>query len=106
MEEVLRGAAGPAVMQRKVGLSDLHGCVLEVLDSKAGSDVGIRGIVIRESKSAFHLMTTADKVKIVSKKGLSARQAWPRRSRPWCCPCLSATQLACRTLRPVGLRGA
>lgn len=44
-------------VEQRVMMADLHGAILTVSESKCGSDVGLSGIVIRESSSAFHLMT-------------------------------------------------
>lgn len=57
------------ISQKRVLTADLHGCKLKVSESKCNTDVGLAGIVIRESKTAFHVMTMKDKVKIVPKAG-------------------------------------
>lgn len=56
-------------MAQRLMMVDLHGAILTVGESKVGSDVGLSGLVIRESRSAFHLLTLQNKVKIVPKKG-------------------------------------
>lgn len=71
-------------LEKRVLAADLHGCLLHVIDSRNKPDIGIHGIVIRESKSAFHIITKKkssqggerrrggageDKVKILPKVG-------------------------------------
>ena len=53
----------------------LHGCRLRVVASRSPAVVGIEGLVVRESASAFHLITRGksprqvDPVKVLPKNG-------------------------------------
>jgi ribonuclease P protein subunit POP4 len=57
-----------AGVSHRLFLADLHGARIRVVESRCGSDVGIEGIVIRESKSALHLIDMKDAVKIIPKR--------------------------------------
>lgn len=57
-------------MERRVLAADLHGCLLRVVASQSPDDVGIEGVVVRESATAFHLMTRRDhRVRVLPKAG-------------------------------------
>ena len=50
--------------------ADLHGCLLRVVASQSPDDVGIEGLVVRESAMAFHLLTRKDRrVRVLPKAG-------------------------------------
>jgi ribonuclease P protein subunit POP4 len=52
----------------KLASADFHGALLEVVRSRCVSRVGLRGIVVRDSKFAFVLITKRDEVKVVPKE--------------------------------------
>ncbi len=61
---------GSLAVERRVLSADLHGCLLRVTESQSHDDVGIEGIVVRESATAFHLITAkSDRVRILPKAG-------------------------------------
>ncbi len=64
--EVYSGGEGAAA---KLASADFHGAGVEVVRSGCVSRVGIRGIVIRDSKFAFEIVTRGDRVKLVPKEG-------------------------------------
>ncbi|XP_015924686.1 ribonuclease P protein subunit p29 [Parasteatoda tepidariorum] len=53
----------------KLAKADYHGCMIVVASSICPHYVGIRGIVIQETKNVFRIITPEDKVKTVPKKG-------------------------------------
>jgi hypothetical protein len=53
------------------------------------------------SGTSGSLLSGGAKVSRAGGEDLSARQAWPRRSRPGCWLCPLAVNLTCRTLRPL-----
>jgi RNase P/RNase MRP subunit p29 len=61
--------------ERNVAGADMHGARVRVVASKSPSEVGLEGIVIRESRGAFHILPISDtlgkrrRVKIVPKAG-------------------------------------
>jgi len=54
-------------IQGKLSRIDMHGAILEVSESKCDSYVGIKGIVIKETKNTFLIVTDSDIVKRVPK---------------------------------------
>lgn len=61
---------GPLAVERRVLAADLHGCLLRVVASQSPDDVGIEGLVVRESATAFHLITRRDhRVRVLPKAG-------------------------------------
>jgi len=58
--------------ERNVAGADLHGARLRMIASKCSSEVGLEGVVLRESRGALHILPVSDKqrrVKIVPKAG-------------------------------------
>ncbi|TQS34462.1 hypothetical protein Golomagni_05153 [Golovinomyces magnicellulatus] len=53
----------------KLCSADFNGAELEVVRSRCVSRVGVKGIVVKDLKSVFELITIKDKVKIVPKEG-------------------------------------
>lgn len=68
--EVYTGGQGAAA---KLTAADYHGAKLEVSRSTCPSRVGIQGIVIKDSKFAFEIITPKNHVKIVPKEGTTFR---------------------------------
>ncbi|CAL1278862.1 unnamed protein product [Larinioides sclopetarius] len=54
---------------QKLLKADYHGCMLVVASSVCHTYIGIRGIVVQETKNVFRLITEEDKLKTVPKKG-------------------------------------
>ena len=52
----------------KLCSADFHGAELEVVRSRCVGRVGIRGIVVKDSKFCFELVTLGDCVKVVPKE--------------------------------------
>ncbi|CAA6667262.1 unnamed protein product [Spirodela intermedia] len=48
--------------------ADLHGAFMQVVECKVSSYVGVRGIMIRETRETFGIITPDDKFKVVPKK--------------------------------------
>ena len=53
----------------KLSSADFHGAVVEVTRSRCPSRVGIRGIVVKDSRFVFEIVTRKNGVKIVPKEG-------------------------------------
>ncbi|KAI6247704.1 hypothetical protein HI914_03933 [Erysiphe necator] len=61
----------------KLCSADFHGAELEVVRSRCVSRVGVKGIVVKDSKSIFELITAEDQVKIIPKEGTIFRFQLP-----------------------------
>ncbi|TDZ19949.1 putative ribonuclease P protein subunit 1 [Colletotrichum orbiculare MAFF 240422] len=64
--ELYGGGGGAAA---KLSAAEFHGAVVEVSRSSCTSRVGIKGIVIKDGKFAFEIITPKNEVKIVPKEG-------------------------------------
>jgi ribonuclease P protein subunit POP4 len=64
--EVYTGGEGAAA---KLASADFHGAGVEVVRSGCVSRVGIKGIVVKDSRFAFEVVTRGDRVKLVPKEG-------------------------------------
>lgn len=64
--EVYTGGEGAAA---KLASADFHGAGVEVVRSGCVSRVGIKGIVIKDSKFAFEIITRKNRLKLVPKEG-------------------------------------
>ncbi|KAI0022509.1 ribonuclease P protein subunit p29 [Xylariomycetidae sp. FL0641] len=64
--EVYTGGQGAAA---KLSAADFHGAYVEVARSGCPSRVGIRGIVVKDSRFTFEVITQQNKIKIVPKEG-------------------------------------
>ncbi|KAK4191918.1 putative rRNA and tRNA processing protein [Podospora australis] len=64
--EVYTGGEGAAA---KIASADFHGSGVEVVRSGCVSRVGIKGIVIKDSKFAFEIITPKNQIKLVPKEG-------------------------------------
>ena len=64
--EVYTGGEGAAA---KLASADFHGAGVEVVRSGCVSRVGIRGIVVKDSRFAFEIVTRGDRVRLVPKEG-------------------------------------
>lgn len=64
--ELLGGGSGAAA---KLSAAEFHGAEVEVSRSSCPSRVGIKGIVIKDSKFSFEVITRKNEMKIVPKEG-------------------------------------
>ncbi|POS88236.1 hypothetical protein EPUL_000139 [Erysiphe pulchra] len=69
----------------KLCSADFHGAELEVVRSRCVSRVGVKGIVVKDSKSIFELVTSDDEVKILPKEGTVFRFQLPIPDMPETC---------------------
>jgi ribonuclease P protein subunit POP4 len=72
--EVYTGGQGAAA---KLASADFHGAEVEVVRSGCVSRVGIKGLVIKDSRFAFEIITAKDHVKTVPKEGTIFRVEVP-----------------------------
>ncbi|KAJ9149512.1 Ribonuclease P protein subunit [Coniochaeta hoffmannii] len=72
--EVYTGGQGAAA---KLASADFHGAAVEVVRSGCVSRVGIKGIVVRDSRFVFEVVTEKDVVKTVPKEGTIFRVEVP-----------------------------
>ena len=73
-KEMYTGGQGAAA---KLASADFHGAAVEVVRSGCVSRVGIRGIVVRDSRFVFEVVTEKDVVKTVPKEGTIFRVEVP-----------------------------
>jgi ribonuclease P protein subunit POP4 len=64
--EIYTGGEGAAA---KLSSADFHGAEVEVVRSGCVSRVGIKGIVVKDSKFAFEIITEKNRLKLVPKEG-------------------------------------
>lgn len=76
--EIYTGGEGAAA---KLASADFHGAELEVVRSVCVSRVGIKGIVIKDSKFAFEVITRKNKLKLVPKEGTVFRFEVPPQAK-------------------------
>ncbi|KAK3906638.1 putative rRNA and tRNA processing protein [Staphylotrichum tortipilum] len=71
VREVLRGEVhtGGEGAAAKLASADFHGAGVEVVRSGCVSRVGIRGVVVKDSKFAFQIVTPRNQLKLVPKEG-------------------------------------
>lgn len=67
------GFAGP-----RLASADFHGAELEVVRSRCVGRVGVRGIVVRDTKFTFEIVTRGDVLKVLPKEHTVFRVAVPR----------------------------
>lgn len=72
--EVYTGGEAAAA---KLASADFHGAGVEVVRSGCVSRVGIKGIVVKDGKFAFEMITVKNKVKVVPKEGTIFRVEVP-----------------------------
>ncbi|KAK7749120.1 hypothetical protein SLS62_008407 [Diatrype stigma] len=65
-EELHTGGQGAAA---KLCAADYHGARVEVVRSRCPSRVGLRGIVVKDARFVFEIVTERDQVKVVPKEG-------------------------------------
>jgi len=64
----LGGGGAAAALAGKMASGDLHGAMVEVVRSRAVDRVGIRGIVVKETRGVLEIATEAGRVKTVPKE--------------------------------------
>lgn len=73
------------IQASKLCSADFHGAELEVVRSRCVSRVGVKGIVVKDSKSVFEIVTSHDEVKIIPKEGTVFRFCLPIPDVSECC---------------------
>ncbi|OAA68297.1 ribonuclease p complex subunit [Niveomyces insectorum RCEF 264] len=73
-QDLRNGGPGAAA---KLTAADVHGAAVEVTRSACVGRVGIRGIVVRDTRFVFEIVTPDNKVKMVPKEGTFFRIAIP-----------------------------
>jgi ribonuclease P protein subunit POP4 len=68
--ELYNGGQGAAA---KLSAADFHGAEVEVSRSRCPSRVGVRGIVIKDSRFTFEVITPKNQIKILPKEGTMFR---------------------------------
>lgn len=66
----------------KLSAAEMHGAEVEVVRSACPSRVGIRGIVVKDARFVFEIVTPRDRVKIVPKEGTMFRVEVPLEEEP------------------------
>ena len=67
MSDLLEGVEGEVAMQ-KLCKADFHGCLLRVTHSKASTFIGLSGIVVKETKETFQIVTKMNRLKKIPKR--------------------------------------
>ena len=67
-----------SAMAAKLCSADYHGAEIEVVRSRCVSRVGVRGIVVKDGKFVFEVVSRDDRVKIVPKEHTVFRVQIPR----------------------------
>lgn len=62
----------------KLCSADYHGAELEVVRSRCVSRVGVRGVVVKDAKHVFEVVTEKQGVKVLPKEGTVFRFVVPR----------------------------
>lgn len=66
----------------KLSAADYHGAEIDVVRSACPSRVGIRGIVVKDSKFAFEIITRKNAIKLVPKEKTMFRFQVPAENKP------------------------
>ncbi|PSR75227.1 ribonuclease P protein subunit p29 [Coniella lustricola] len=77
--EVYTGGQGAAI---KLSAADFHGAEIEVARSACTGRVGIKGIVIKDTRFTFEVITAKNTIKIVPKEGTMFRVEVPPPDAP------------------------
>ncbi|KAI1172670.1 RNase P/MRP, p29 subunit [Nemania sp. FL0916] len=72
--EIYHGGEGAGA---KLSAADFHGAEVEVSRSRCPSRVGLRGIVVKDSRFTFEIITQKNQVKTLPKEGTSFRVRVP-----------------------------
>lgn len=54
-------------VQEDLTKADFHGSLMKIVNSTNSTLIGLEGIVVRETKNTFHLITREDQLKVVPK---------------------------------------
>jgi ribonuclease P protein subunit POP4 len=63
MNEILTDTTNATMVHQKLIKADLHGAILTVVQSKCPSNIGISGIVAKDTERTFSLITRDNKLK-------------------------------------------
>jgi ribonuclease P protein subunit POP4 len=77
VQEILGGMPVTGAGAAKLCSADFHGAEIEVVRSRCVSRVGVRGIVVRDLRGVFEVVTKTDKLKVVPKEGTVFRFCVP-----------------------------
>ena len=67
--EAKKGYITAAGAGQQIASADMHGAGVEVVRSRCAGRVGIRGIVVRDTRGTFEVVTKGGRVKRVPKEG-------------------------------------
>ena len=65
----MNGSLNTETIATKMLKCDLHGAIIEVVSSINKNNIGIKGILIFESRKTFNILTRANKLKTILKQG-------------------------------------
>ena len=66
---LLNGTLNEEIIANKFLKADLHGSMIKVINSNNKNNIGIKGILIFESRRTFNILTKENKVKTILKPG-------------------------------------
>ena len=69
INNLLNGTLNEEIIASKLLKADLHGSIIEVINSNNKNNIGIKGILIYESKRTLNILTKENKVKTILKPG-------------------------------------
>ncbi len=69
INNLLNGTLNEEIIAGKFLKADLHGAMIEVINSNNKNNIGIKGILIFESRRTFNILTKENKVKTILKPG-------------------------------------
>jgi RNase P/RNase MRP subunit p29 len=73
IKSLLNGATQPDTIYSKMLKADLHGSIIEVVESVNSNQVGLTGLVVLETKRSFVVLNKDDKIKTILKQGSTFR---------------------------------
>ena len=69
ISSLMNGSVNAETIAAKMLKCDLHGAIIEVISSVNKNNIGIKGILIFESRKTFNILTTSNKIKTILKQG-------------------------------------
>jgi RNase P/RNase MRP subunit p29 len=69
ISSLMNGSVNAETISAKMLKCDLHGAIIEVVSSVNKNNIGIKGILIFESRKTFNILTTSNKIKTILKQG-------------------------------------
>ncbi len=69
INNLLNGTLNEEIIASKLLKADLHGSIIEVINSNNKNNIGIKGILLYESKRTLNILTKENKVKTILKPG-------------------------------------